>query len=54
MLLYIAVVILVVLWLLGLLTGHTMGSLSDGLLVIAAILILARFLVLIVNRFDKK
>jgi Family of unknown function (DUF5670) len=42
--LYTIAVILIVLWLLGLLTGYTMGSFIHVLLVIAVIMILVNFL----------
>jgi len=42
--LYTIAVILVVLWLLGLVTGYTMGSFIHLLLVIAVIMILVNFL----------
>ncbi|MDR0533918.1 MAG: lmo0937 family membrane protein [Verrucomicrobiales bacterium] len=54
MLLYIAVIVLIALWLLGLLTGRATGFLPDVLLVVAAILILSRCLVLVIGRFNKK
>ncbi|HEU5070702.1 MAG TPA: lmo0937 family membrane protein [Verrucomicrobiae bacterium] len=42
--LYTIAIVLVVLWLLGLLTGYTMGSFIHLLLVLAVIMILVDFL----------
>ncbi len=42
--LYIIAVVLIILWLLGMLTAHTMGGVIHILLVIAIVMILVRFI----------